>query len=209
MQFVLRQMALSAGVLALSVGLAACGKVKDMPSSDKQSQNEAPGVATIPSSFQGIWSHAYHVYPPNEKDGTPVDGEDHLKLSADGTLSQLVSFRRPAQGVTGGRLDLKYQVVGKVSMTTPHSAKLQAINTFLEKLEELAELIGLGNPGFEVLRVTNEGAPQLCILAWEGDRGGVLQGNANDGSDIQCFERFTSLQMEKYLKEVAKPNGEN
>lgn len=209
MQLGLKKGVLGAGALALTLGLSACGKVKDMPSSDKQSQTEAPAAAAIPSSFQGIWSHAYHAYPPNEKEGTPVDGEDHLKLSADGTLSQLVSFRRPTPGLTGGRLELKYQVVGKVRMSTPHSAKLEATDTFLEKLQYLAQVIGLGNPSFEIFRVTNEGAPQLCILAWEDDRGGVLHGHATDGSDIQCFERFTSAQMEKYLKEISKPSGEN
>jgi hypothetical protein len=207
MQSVLKKMAFSAGALALGVGLSACGKVKDMPRNDKQSQSEAPAGDVVPVSFQGIWSHAYHVYPPNEKDGTPQDGEDHFKLAADGTLYQLVSFRRPAEGVIGGRLELKYQVVGKVSMVTPHSAKLAAFNDFQEKLQYLAQLIGQGNPAFEILRITNEGPVQLCIAAWENDGGGILQGNAKDGSEVQCFERFTSLQMEKYLKETAKPNG--
>jgi hypothetical protein len=204
MQSVLKKVAFGAGALALGVGLSACGKLKDMPSSGKQSQTEAPATAVIPTSFQGVWSHAYHVYPPNEKDGTPQDGENHFKLAADGTLSQLESFQVSGTGNSSQRVSLKYKVVGKVAMRTPHSADLDARGEYLQKLQDLAVRIGVWNPSFEVVRVTHYKTPQLCVLAWEDDRGGALEGSAEDDSEDQCFERFSLAQMENYLKDKAK-----
>ncbi len=204
MQSVLKKMAFSAGALVLTVGLSACGKVKDMPSSDKQSQTGVPAQVEIPTSFQGIWSHAYHVYPPNEKDGTPQDGENHFKLAADGTLSQLESFQVSGSGNYNQRVSLKYKVVGKIGMRSLHSADLDARGEYLQMLQDLAIRIGVFKPSFELVRNTNYFAPQLCVFAWEDDRGGVLEGSAQDGSDSQCFERFTLAQMENYLKDKAK-----
>ncbi len=196
MQSVLKKWAFSAGALALSVGLSACGKVKDMPSSDKQSQTEAPAGDAVPKSFQGIWSH--------DRGGIPADGETHLKIEADGTLNQLESFQVLNAGSATPTVSLKYKVVGKLTMQTLHSVGLDASGDFLAALQKEASKIGVLKGNYEVIRHTSRGNPQLCILAWEDDHGGFLDSSDAHSSDTYCFERFDLTKMEDYLRDTAK-----
>lgn len=211
MQSVLRKMAFSAGALALGVGLSACGKVKDMPSSDKQSQNEAPAGDVVSKAFQGIWSDYGYVSSSNSTSSTPVltphNVESHLKIAADGTIFRLSKYEVAGSGPDPRKVTLQYEEAGKVTMITPHSTALLPKGIFLETLLASSDHFGLSAPSFEMVRFTNGEKPEICILAWEGDHGGYLGGSNDFPYESQCYQRFTLKQMEDYFRDKAKQSS--